>query len=153
MPHPRLAALALTTALATTGCGSSSTSSSSSSSSAMTREQFMAGAETICARLDAHIKPLHNTNFAQVAPVIVGYERAALIDMQRLTPPASLAEDWKQIVTDEQMIAEDTAKLGEYSKANNTSATLTIFHTAEKLQQQMLATATRDGFRECSHFA
>ena len=154
MSHQRLAALAFSAMLVFAGCGGSSASKTSKGESAsMTSGQFIAKADTICARFKNKVAPLHNTNLAIVAPQLVAVERGALLELNKLTPPSSMAEDWKQILADQQQITEDTTKLGEYGKANNVSAERTLFYTGEKIQQQMTATAAQDGLKNCADIA
>jgi hypothetical protein len=141
-------ALALAAIPAMTGCGSTA-----STSKPMSKEKFFAKAEAICARLVAQIKPIHNTDIGVVAPKIATYERAALDDFNKLTPPSYIADDWQQIINDQQAIADITVKLGEYSKAKNNKQVRTLLTAGENAQRKMLATARADGFEVCSHIA
>jgi hypothetical protein len=61
-----------------------------------------------------------------------------------------MANDWKQILDAAQRIADDTAKLGQYAKENNVKAEIPLYTADRPRQQQALATATRDGFKECA---
>lgn len=155
MLHTRLVALMLAaTTLAASGCGGvtkSSTPTAQATQSQQGNAEFIRQADAICARLNAQVAPIHDTNFATVAPRLATLEQAALADLAKLTPPASIAGDWKQIVTSQQTIAEDTVKLGQYGKANNLNGARTLFFTIDDVQKQMIATAHRDGFRDCSH--
>lgn len=143
---PALIATALT--LGAYGCGSKP----------LTRAQLIAKADAICRRVNARLSSANNTiktqqDIARVAPKLSAFEQAALAEMSKLVPPAALAEDWKVIVTGAQTLADNTAKLGEYAGSNNLKAARTLIATSQKVQQRMLATAKRDGFKDCSQAA
>lgn len=132
------------------GCGKSS--------KPLTRAELIAKADTICRRVNAHLASSNNTiktqqDVARLAPRLAAFEQTALVELSRLVPPASLADDWKTIVAGAQTLADNTAKLGEYAKSNQLKAAKSLIVSSQKIQSQMLAIAKRDGFRDCSHTA
>jgi hypothetical protein len=173
MPHPRLAVptiAAVTIALATCGCGGTSKSSTTTAQTAAksptttTTAQtepatqggqatvvFVKQAEAICTHLNAEVAPLHQTNFAVIAPILASLEHRALAAMTKLTPPASIAEGWKQFIAYQRSIDEGTVKLGEYAKAKELNQVRTQFYTIDSLQTRMLATARRNKLLACTH--
>jgi len=145
----RIGALALSAiVLAAPGCGKSS--------KPLTRAQLISQADAICKRVNAKLKVSKinsKQDIARVVPQLATYEQQALADLGKLVPPASMANDWKTIVAGAQTLADNTAKLGEYAKENKLKAARGLVSTSEKVQQQVQATAKRDGFKECSQNA
>jgi hypothetical protein len=150
-----LAATMLTTiTLAAAGCGSGGSTPSSTTADATTPASFIAKADVICGRVNAEISsnPYRSPQgIARLAPQLSAYELAADAELGALTPPASLASDWKQIVTDAQKLARDTATFGAYAKANNLAAATKLDNADQPIHLQLLAIAKRDGFKVCSH--
>jgi hypothetical protein len=148
MTHSRLAALVLAAiTLTASGCGKSS--------KPLTRMQLIAKADSICKRVNDQLKSSNNTiksknDIARIVPRIAAFEQTALAELSKLVPPAAMANDWKTIIAGAQTLADNTAKLGEYAKANNIKAAKGLIAKSENVQHQMLATAKRDGFKDCS---
>ncbi|HTA14711.1 MAG TPA: hypothetical protein VK781_07630 [Solirubrobacteraceae bacterium] len=151
MGSTRLTAVATlaATALAVTGCGSSS--------KPLTRAELTAKANAICKTVTAKLASSKGIktqqDIARVAPELASFEQTALDGLGKLVPPAELANDWKQFVAGAQTLAENTAKLGEYAKANNLKAAKSLITSSEQVQQQMVATARRDGIADCEKVA
>lgn len=129
------------------GCGKSS--------KPLTRAELIAKADTICKRVNDKLKSSNNSiksqqDIVRIVPKLASFEQTALAELSKLEPPASLANDWKTIIAGAQTLADNTAKLGEYAKANNLKAARHLIQASEKVQQQTLATAKRDGFKQCS---
>jgi hypothetical protein len=149
MQRRQLTALTLAAAtLAAAGCGGSSSKS-------LTRSQLIAKADSICHRVNAKLTSANGQinsqqDIARLAPQLAAYEQEAVVQLSKLTAPATIASDWKTIVTAAGTLAQNTAKLGEYAKANNLTAARALVSTSKKVQQQMLAVAKRDGFKDCS---
>lgn len=144
----RLAAVALAAAtLAASGCGSSKP---------LTRAELTAKADTICKTVTAKLasKTIKSQqDIARIAPELADFEQTALTDLGKLVPPAELESDWKQFVAGAQTLAENTAKLGEYAKSNNLKAAKGLILSSEAVQKQMVATAKRDGLKDCEQVA
>jgi hypothetical protein len=148
MLRRQLAALGLAAAALTAiGCGSSSKGKSLAS------VELIAKADVICARVHAQYHANGYTtaqSIAHLAPRVASYEQIGVSELRKLIPPASMAGDWKQIVDGAQTVAEETAKLGQYAKDNNLKAATPLLSSSLRRQQQVLAVAARDGFKECS---
>jgi hypothetical protein len=149
MGYRSKAAVALTTTvLAASGCGSSS--------KPLTRAELTAKANAICKTVTAKIssKPVNTQQqVARVAGELASFEQTALLNLSKLVPPAELENDWKQFVSGAQTLAENTAKLGEYAKANNLKAAKSLIVSSEATQKQMVAIAKRDGLTACEQVA
>jgi hypothetical protein len=148
MSYKRPALLIFMLALAISGCGGSSQQAKQ-----LTRQQLLAKADAICARLVAQVTPIHESDVSRAAPRIVAYERAALSDLNKLTAPSSLAYDWNQILETQQEVSNETIKLAQLTEEKNTGAARIVLTNLGKLQHEMLTIAARDGFKECSHIA
>jgi hypothetical protein len=149
MGYTRLAGVALTVAaLTASGCGSSS--------KPLTRAELTAQADAICKTVTAKLatKSIKSQqDIARIAPELASFEQTALAGLGKLVPPAELENDWKQFVAGAQTLAENTAKLGEYAKANNLKAAGKLIGSSEVVQHQMVATAKRDGLTACEQVA
>ncbi len=152
MSRPRLAALVLVvTTLAASGCGDSSGSSNS-----LTRSELIARADAICRRVNAKLASTtisRPQDYARLLLPLAAYERAAVAEMRKLIPPASVANGWQQVLAGAQTLADATAKLGESVKGNSlqgTPSTRSASIAAAKGTQQMTAAARREGFKDCA---
>jgi len=172
MSHARWALLGLgMTALLVTSCGSSSSktttgtttaSSAGGSSSAasqssqgtvLTQAKFVARADAICARAKVRRKQIKVKNSVELElalPQAAAYQRLESIEFSKLTPPASMASDWHQIVADSQTITATIVKLYEGARANEpTSAGTPLWNTLSKSSEQIQSIARRNGLRAC----
>jgi hypothetical protein len=141
------AALAAVT-LAISGCGSSP--------KPLTRAELTAKADKICEGVTAKLKSRtikNQQDIARIAPELASFEQTALDDLSKLVPPAKLADDWKQFVAGAQTLAENTAKLGEYAKANNLKSAGHLITASEAVQKRMVVIAKRDGLKACEQVA
>jgi hypothetical protein len=150
MGYTRIMALAFTAAaLTASGCGGSS-------SKALTRAELTQKADAICKRVNVKLGATSGqvktqADLARLAPQLVSFEQGALAELSKLVPPSNLASDWKEILTDAQTLADDTAKLGEYAKTKQTVATRELVATSAKVQQKLVATAKRNGLTDCEN--
>jgi hypothetical protein len=143
-----MAAVVLT-AMALTVCGGCG-----ASSKPLTRAELTAKADAICKRVSAKLATVNKQasnqqGIAQVAPRLASFEQTELAELSKLTPPSELANDWKTIVAGAQMLAENTAKLGEYAQAKDVKGAQGLIGSSERTQRQMLATVRRDGLTAC----
>jgi hypothetical protein len=146
MLRTQLAALAAIS-LAVSGCGGSS------KTGPLTRAELIAKADAICARFHTELHA-HGSKtpqeLARNVPLLASYEQTAGAELRKLTAPASMANDWKQIVDSVQTLANDTAKVAPYAKENKLQAAQSLISEGQQVQQQALAMAKRDGFNQCA---
>lgn len=154
MSPPRFVALVLVaTTLAASGCGGSSGSSGS-----LTRSELIARGDLICRRINTRLTGTtigRQGSFAQLMPSLAAYEHAAVAEMRKLTPPASMADGWRQIVKGAQTLADATAKVGSYARGNPNISQASpplraAFTAAGEGTQHMVAAARREGFQDCA---
>src|ERR1700729_1019990 len=120
MLRTQLVALSLVAiASAIAGCGESS------KATPLSKAELIAKADAVC----AHVMVQYHANgytttqsIVSRAPRVAAAEQTGVAELRKLTPPASMASDWQQIVENAQTIANDTAKLGQYAKENNLKA-------------------------------
>jgi hypothetical protein len=155
------ALISIVAALLMAGCGGGSSTdiaSDSKSSNSIALAALIEKADRICVRLDekftgAQGRAQTNHAVAHVVPLLVAAEREALVELSKLTPPASIAGDWQTMLADRQTLIGDFNKLGEYAKLNNSTDIKSAATSIEGQRQRMLAIAKRDGFQECSRLA
>lgn len=136
------------TLLAATGCGSSSRP--------LTRAELTTKANAICKTVTAKLASKtvkSQQDIGRVAGELASFEQSALIGLSKLVPPAELESDWKLFIAGAQTLAENTAKLSEYAKANNLKAAHGLITSSTAVQHQMQATAKRDGLKDCEQVA
>jgi hypothetical protein len=146
-------------ALLTVGCGSGGGSGSSSepvaSGSSSSSSQLIAKADAICRRLNTELarlesKGLSTSEIAGAVPAHVTLERAALQELSKLTPPAALAGDWRQVIADRQTLAEELVELGRVARTNDAARIRALAVSKKRTHGALHATATRAGFKDCS---
>lgn len=148
MSHTRVTVAVLTAAtLAASGCGQSG------SAKTLSRAELIAKAEAICVRANAKLKLLERTKAATGLLEAGEYEQTATVELGKLTPPASMASDWREIVAADQTLARDTVKYAEYNKLHNRRELRLLIRAAGEVDHPMSATAKRDGLNECAEFA
>jgi hypothetical protein len=114
---------------------------------------LIAQADTICRRINQ--KRLSTTvaarqTFVNGLTPLATYEQAAVAQMRKLTPPASMAKDWSQITSGAQAIADVLTASVAYAKAGKLKEAEPLSIKLEKATQQMLAAAKHAGFKDCA---
>jgi hypothetical protein len=143
MLHSQLAALALAaTTLAASGCGGSSktgpTGATAASTTTTTTTKAASGkpvtpadsiliakAGAICKRITAQSASLNfrtRQAIARSIPQFASYQQAALAELRKLVPSASLAHEWQQFEASAHALASDTTRIGEYAKTYHFAA-------------------------------
>jgi hypothetical protein len=172
-----------TTALAAAGCGSSSKSGSATTAAStaapsttvattttsnrlppavtvpvasgkpLTRAQWLAKGDAICAHLFKELKPLSikgTEELPRVLPQAAAYERAAVAELAKLVPPASKARHWQTILRTTLRSAEAEAKLAEYGKLGAAITKSPVATAMIALQKHLGEMAKHEGFKVCS---
>jgi hypothetical protein len=89
---------------------------------------------------------------AREIPRFASFQQAAFAELSRLTPPASMAHEWKEFTASTRLLVTDTTKLGEYFKANHFSA---FGHFVIKIDEDEVAIRTlakHDAITGCELF-
>jgi hypothetical protein len=135
------------------GCGGSGASSNATS-------RMISSADAICKGVNAR-RTAANTHVgavasqaalpkvAAVAAGLAAYERNAVVELRKLTAPASLAQDWRKILAGAEKLAGNTTKLGEEAKAKNLKGVEGLIHEDQQSEKELIAIATTAGFKHC----
>ncbi len=143
-----------TSTQATSSAPVSSTAPISSTAKPLTRAQLIAKADLICKRVNArHAVSSFDSKsaYTRLLPPLAAYQLAAVAAMRRLTPPASMAAAWQQMVGDALIFAQAVKKLGEDARANDLKAGRAVSLAGAQANTRMLAIAQREGFQDCAH--
>jgi hypothetical protein len=150
-------ALAILATLVATGCGSSSKAeprgSSGPPSESAAAARLIAQADPICRRLNVELAAAARASHVAIATSALRnavLERTAVAQLSKLTPPASLAQDWRQILRYRRTLAEELVKLGGYAKANDAQAIKALAVSKKRVHKKLFEIARRDGFEHCS---
>jgi hypothetical protein len=144
-----------TTSTATTGTATTSTPATTAAGKPLTRTELIAKTDAICARITAKRSSTKFTeakDYAHLVPPLAAYEQAEAAELIKLTPPASMAGEWKQIASRVQTVANDTATIGHDILTNQDSAGGALLTKTTAILVQMNAIAKRDGFTSCAQF-
>lgn len=149
-----LTTLALTTVAlaAVSGCGGSKE---------LSRSELIAKADPICRRANAAIdhSKFNVSNVAQLAPGMAAAQNQASAELAKLTPPSSMAADWKVIVDGYRRTGTGIQRAGEAARSAGSANPLTHskafaeaateFANGREVRQ---TTAARNGFIDCAKF-
>jgi hypothetical protein len=144
MIRPTLAALALAaTILITSGCGGST--------KPLSREQLIAKADPIC-RVAVETVSYANitpTKIVHFASRLAAAEQRAYTELARLTPPASIADDWQLILDGFRESARDFRSLAGAAHPGSEGARFESLYGAVRGRAW---TAREDGFKDCGKY-
>jgi hypothetical protein len=82
-------------------------------------------------------------------PRLAGYYQTAVAEMQKLTPPAAMASDWKAMTADFKKIEDKVWASGRYALANDEVDTAKADIQIEAIQKHRMAIAKRDHMDGC----
>jgi hypothetical protein len=152
----RLAPIAIVVAIAAAGCGSSNNSTANNSAA---KAKLVAEADPICKHVavkrEAANASLHGTSkstlekLAQLAPKVSVTEHQAVEQLRALKTPASLSQEWQQMLSGIEQLANDTTKLAVVAKANDLKKVEALTASGRKVREKLTVIATRDGFAYC----
>jgi hypothetical protein len=136
----------LVTLLAAAGCGGSTTAA----------PPLISQADAICKRLNAQLVPsasprLSAAKLARSSLRHAALERGALAQLRKLTPPASLAADWKQGIAFRQMLVSELVGLAQATRSNDVKQAKALIASKARVRQKLFEIAKSDGFKDCTH--
>lgn len=159
-------AVLVTCLFAISGCGGSTASISSTSSGhsvpvvqtrPLTRAQLIAKTDAICLRVHAKLASTTARTVQQLGsttPELSAYEEQAVADLRQLTPGGgAFADDWNEIVEGIRVLANDTAKVGAYARANDFAKAHNLIEEFTAARQRVLRVSKRAGFIGCEQIA
>ena len=129
----------------------------------LARAELIAKANPICKRTIKRLLEVEKTlakastagpplqALAATAPGLSASQSQAVSQLRQLTPPASLAGDWRSLLAGLQELADDTARIGAAAKQKNEKAMESIVRTGNATRKRLLAIGARDGLGPCGH--
>jgi hypothetical protein len=119
--------------------------------SALTRAELLSRATVICER-NNKILASHEVktprDYPRVLPLASRYDDAAASELERLTPPASMAAEWRSVTAGLHDFAAGLARLGRYAGKHSIIGS-SQFAAMAKLQQQLATKARHAGLSAC----
>ncbi|HSZ04154.1 MAG TPA: hypothetical protein VK778_03015 [Solirubrobacteraceae bacterium] len=152
---------ALAIALAGAGCGGGSTGTGTAAGQprpAHASSPLLAKADAICDALNRRLADVHVANtddheLARVAPVSAFLEEQAIRELSILTPPASLAHDWRQMMGYRRTLARELTQLGHAAKAKDEHRVQSLIASKKLVHHELEVLATHAGLVACARFA
>jgi hypothetical protein len=149
MKRASLTSIALLSVVTIVGCGGSK---------GLSRKELIAKADPICRRSNHALKSskISLQNLKTVAPAVAVTENEVSSELSKLTPPSSMAADWKVIVHGFHRAGvglEELAKAAQTSPLSKLSqAVLQDMKEITEGQRDRAVTAGRNGFSDCSEY-
>jgi hypothetical protein len=170
----RLPALGLIVAMSLiAGCGSGSSKTASSGSTAtsassnggestaaasggaLSLSQLGTRADEICLRLNNELETkrvgsVSPQSVVQITTRRIPIEQAALVELSRLKPPASVAADWQKFLAIRRTLIEELEKLKRYAQAKNAAGEKAVFVSSSTFETKMNAPSERVNAKVCA---
>jgi len=126
---------------------------SGNSNESAAKSRLIAHADAICRRLNRELTSASRpeaSKVARTAPHNAALEQRAVVALSKLTPPASLARDWTQIIAYRRTLAQELVALARDAKVGDVPAMQALGVTKKHVHQKLTQLATHDGFTDCS---
>lgn len=157
------------------GCGSSSSDRSATSKSAsssvahtttlpavkqvsatpLSRASLIRAGNSICAHLAADsnlIKVRSAAEFQLALQQTTGYQLSLYRKLSRLAPPASMAGEWNEMISDARAMAESSSAATKYQDVQRNPAARPYLARFVQARLRLRATAQRAGLRACGKY-
>jgi hypothetical protein len=120
----------------------------------LTRTTLIAKGDTICAHTNAKISAISvkdEADFKRVLPQLAIYNSTESNELSKLVPPASLTSDWARIINAAHLYSAYVSQIASTAQTSSYSSVAgPLIHNAEKVHEQMMATARHVGFTHCA---
>ncbi|HTU77382.1 MAG TPA: hypothetical protein VMF09_01330 [Solirubrobacteraceae bacterium] len=138
----------------TTGASSNASSRRGAASSAPS--SLLARIEAICTRRNNATEAVGSrtnteSGLKRIARGRAAVEQAALVELEKLTVPASMEPGWRQFIADRRSLIRGWLTLGEHGLGDSTGTK--AFDLADSAQKSMLKAAEGEGLKQCSQAA
>jgi hypothetical protein len=147
-----------TTTAASTGTTSVNTpvATTPASGKPLSAVQLSSSATAICKRLNTelethHVVPNSQQRILDITERRLALERKALAELSSLTPPATIARYWRQILALRQSIIDDLEKLHADALSGNSAAEKSVFKGSTGIEERTVAPARRAGVTTCAY--
>jgi len=169
--HVTVLVVALATVLLVGGCGGSGKATSGKaavggsaagatagvqsvrSSQSPVDARLIASADVICRRVNKELSGASRpqpSEIARTAPRNAAIELRGVGELSKLTPPASLAGDWTQILAYRRTLAQELVALGHAATAGDAAGMRALGASKKRVRQKLTQLAARDGFKDCT---
>ena len=142
----RLAFSLLLSAALLTGCGGSS--------KRLTKEEYAAKADAICAKYNEQVKKLDNPSnldeLAKVSDDTIPILDSAIGDLKKLKPPASEQETADRWLDQVENLKDDLSEIRDKAKDNDMQGVQAVVPKAQEHNSQSNALATQLGMSVCN---
>lgn len=144
-----------TTTASTTATNKVAHTVSTASGPPLSSAKLVKRADAICARSNAKIAHIPGKVEKAIDYATIGLPRAAIYsaavaELERLTPPSSLAAAWQQLLESRRALASTLETLGTDARAGDIAAMRVIVKTGGHIVPQIAASATKVGATQCA---
>jgi hypothetical protein len=115
--------------------------------------RLIASADPICRRFNKQLISAarsESSNIAREAPRNAAIELQAVGALSKLSPPASLAHDWTQMLAYRRTLAQELVVLARDAQAGNAAGMRALGVSKKRVRQKLTQLAARDGFNDCT---
>ncbi len=146
----------ITSASATTVSAGPTTAPASSEALSPSPGNMISSAERICKRLDTELKAASATvtsfrALAVTASRLATLEDQAISELDVLKAPARIAEDWREMMAYRRTVASNLPEIARAAQHEERGVVKAASSSVTSAERGLLATATRAGFKYCSH--
>lgn len=130
------------------GCGSAQP---------LSKAQLVRRANALCTQVQQKMKKVGSANttqeLAHVARKLAGFEQQQIESMRKLTPPAALASDWKQMIEAADEVAANAGTLSTDVSLKKDKQAGEALKQIGRIHERILPIVKRDGFISCEELA
>jgi hypothetical protein len=133
--------------------GAAATPESAGSGRPPAAGRLIASADVICRRFNEQLAKAAisgSSDIAREAPRNAATELRAVDALSKLTPPASLASDWAQMIAYRRTLAQELGTLVRDVKAGDTAGMRALGASKKRVRQKLTQLAAHDGFKDCA---
>jgi len=143
------------------GCGGGSSTTASNSTTAVGPARsvspqtrvLIVDADAICRRLNHRVVVSRATSPQEIASGAsknAVLEQAALVELAKLVPPASIAGQWQQILAYRRTLAQQLPTLARLERSKDAKAANALITSKLRVHRQLRVAATRLGMTACA---
>ena len=116
--------------------------------------RFIASVEPICRQLNVALREKgHNRKAGEASATTArnaALERAAVLRLNKMVPPPSLAADWKMMNKYRSTLVAQLLRLAKDFRMRNTKDANALSRAKQKIHNLLLVLASNDGFKDCA---
>ncbi len=119
----------------------------------LVRARWIVKGDAICARTNIQVEALHvkvAAELPRILPQSAAYERAEVVALSKLVPPAAYAGDWQKFLTTTLQMAEGSDKLATLGRYGDSIMNTPLASTVTRIHERAMSIAKHSGFKACS---